>query len=111
MHAIALMASPDDIKQLKELFIALDANGDGTLTIKEIEQGLTELGVENKEAMIENIKLADTDGSGEIDYTEFIAATMSSKLYLNEKYLRAAFDMFDKDESGKVSHEEILRLL
>jgi len=54
--------------------------------------------------MLENIKLADIDGSGEIDYTEFIAATMDSKLYLNEKYLKAAFDMFDKDGSGKIEN-------
>ena len=53
----------------------------------------------------------DTDGSGEIDYTEFIAATMSSKMYLNEKYLRAAFNMFDKDGSGKITGDEILLLL
>lgn len=113
MHAVALMASPDDIKNLKSLFLQLDVNGDGTLTIPEITEGLKELGFDpaQKETMLENIKLADTDGSGEIDYTEFIAATMSSKMYMNEKYLRAAFDMFDKDGSGKVSGEEILRLL
>ena len=58
--------------------------------------------------MLENIKLADVDGSGEIDYTEFIAATMSKKMYLNEKYMKAAFDMFDKDGSGKVSGAEIV---
>ena len=34
---------------------------------------------------------ADTDGSGEINYTEFLAATMDAKLFMKEEYLRTAF--------------------
>jgi calcium-dependent protein kinase len=48
------------------------------------------------------LKAADTDGSGDINYTEFIAACIGSSIYLNEAYLKQAFDMFDKDKSGKI---------
>ena len=37
---------------------------------------------------MEILKNADTDGNGEIDYTEFIAATIDQNVYLNEVYLR-----------------------
>jgi calcium-dependent protein kinase len=57
------------------------------------------------------LKSADTDGSGEIDYTEFIAATIDANIYMREDYLRTAFDMFDTDKSGKIDNEEIVRLL
>lgn len=57
------------------------------------------------------MKSADTDGSGEINYTEFLAATMDAKLYMREDYLRAAFAMFDKDNSGKIDNDEIISLL
>lgn len=40
MTAIAVQASPDDIKDLKEIFLAIDKNGDGTLSFLEIEEGL-----------------------------------------------------------------------
>jgi len=57
------------------------------------------------------LKAADTDGSGEIDYTEFLAATIDERIYLREDYLRTAFNMFDKDGSGKIDNEEVLALL
>ncbi len=51
---------------------------------------------------------ADTDGSGSIDYTEFLAATMDAQIFMRDDYLRTAFDMFDRDKSGKIDKDEIL---
>ena len=53
------------------------------------------------------LKAADTDGSGEIDYTEFLAATMDPKIFMREDYLKTAFKMFDKDGSGYIDAHEI----
>jgi len=69
------------------MFLAIDKNGDGSLTFEEIDAGLRELNIENRAELLENMRAADTDGSGEIDYTEFLAATMDQKLYMNERYL------------------------
>lgn len=49
----------------------------------------------------------DIDGSGFIDYSEFVVATMNEKNLFSEKKLRAAFKMFDKDDSGSISKEEV----
>lgn len=57
------------------------------------------------------LKAADTDGSGEIDYTEFIAATIDPKIFMRDDYLKTAFSMFDKDGSGKIDASEIAVLL
>jgi calcium-dependent protein kinase len=54
---------------------------------------------------------ADTDGSGDINYTEFITATMDASVFLNEGYLKQAFNMFDKDKSGKIDQDEVVALL
>lgn len=89
--------------------MSLDVNGDGSLTFEELKIGLKDK--ENGDALMELMKSADTDGSGEINYTEFLAATMDAKLYMREEYLRAAFNMFDKDGSGKIDNEEIISLL
>ena len=78
MTAIAVQAGPDDIRELKEIFLAIDKNGDGSLTFEEIEEGLKRLNIPEHEQILENLKAADTDGSGTIDYTEFIAATLDS---------------------------------
>ena len=57
------------------------------------------------------LESADTDGSGEINYTEFLAATIDKNVFMRESYLKIAFDMFDKDGSGKIDNQEILALL
>ena len=38
----------------------------------------------------------DLNDNGSIDYTEFLAGCMRSKIYLKEDHLRAAFEFFDK---------------
>ena len=38
----------------------------------------------------------DTNLNGYIDYTEFLAGCMKSKIYLKEEYLKSAFCYFDK---------------
>ena len=89
--------------------MSLDKNGDGSLTLEELREGLK--GKENGETLLEIMKSADTDGSGEINYTEFIAATIDQTIFLREDYLRTAFDMFDKDGSGRIDNDEVIALL
>ena len=40
LTAISVQASPDDIRELKELFQSLDKNGDGCLNMEELRVGL-----------------------------------------------------------------------
>ena len=109
LTAIAVQASPDDIKELKETFKALDKNGDGTITFEELKAGLGHK--EQAETLIEMLKGADLDNSGSIDYTEFLAATLDAQIYMRDDYLKTAFDMFDKDGSGKIDKNEIISIL
>ena len=109
LTAISVQASPDDIRELKELFKSLDINGDGSLSLDELKKGLKDK--ENGDSIYEMLIAADTDGSGEINYTEFIAATIDQQVFMREDYLRTAFNMFDKDGSGTIDNEEVIALL
>jgi calcium-dependent protein kinase len=104
---IASRLNDSDIKKLKEIFNTLDQNKDGTLTLEEVKAGIGK--IENaKDLDFEGIfKSIDTDQSGAINYTEFLAATMDQKTYLKEERLYEAFRAFDKDGSGKISTEEV----
>lgn len=74
MTCIAVQASPDDIKELRDTFLALDKDGSGSISFDELEAGLGHK--ENAEQLISILRAADTDKSGQIDYTEFLAASM-----------------------------------
>ena len=73
--------------------MALDKDGSGSINFDELEAGLGHK--ENAESLISILKAADTDKSGSIDYTEFLAATMDQQTYMRNDYMRTAFNMFD----------------
>ena len=76
MTAIAVQANPNDIKELKNIFQAMDENGDGSLTLEELKHGLKDM--KNGQEILDLMAAADTDNSGTINYTEFLAATMDA---------------------------------
>jgi len=112
LHVIAGQMTDAQIKDLRETFIAMDVNGDGLLTAKELEEGMQKAGMEKLPAELEQIlKDVDSNGSGHIDYTEFLAATLDRKKYIAEDVCWAAFRVFDKDGSGSISRDELAQVL
>lgn len=76
---VATQLSHSKIQSLRQMFMAMDKNNDGSLSVAEIAHGLESAGValpRNLHDLLENV---DTDGSGVVDYTEFLAATMDKK--------------------------------
>lgn len=63
---------------------------------------------EEVERMFEAV---DTDRSGFIDYSEFVVAAMNERQLTSNDKLQAAFKMFDKDNSGIISADEIREVL
>merc|ERR1712157_434421 len=55
----------------------------------------------------EHSKDFDTDGSGTIDYTEFIAATIERNNLSSDACIRAAFNVIDTNGDGQITKEEL----
>ena len=49
----------------------------------------------------------DNDGSGQIDYTEFLQAAINKQSLLTRENIRKAFYYFDKDGSGIIERDEL----
>mmetsp|Transcript_66709 Transcript_66709/g.168284 ORF Transcript_66709/g.168284 Transcript_66709/m.168284 type:complete len:543 (+) Transcript_66709:108-1736(+) len=113
LHVIARQLDESQIKQLRHVFMDLDVNGDGHLTMSELSEGLrrSELQGNVPEDLNELLKSLDVDGSGQIDYTEFLAATLERRQCNNENICWAAFRVFDKNNDGKISQKELLEVL
>jgi len=53
------------------------------------------------------MSVADIDGSGEIDYSEWLVGTLNKKNLITDENLEKAFRYFDKDMSGVISIDEL----
>jgi len=112
LATIASQLNDDKIKALRETFVALDSNGDGLLTPAELKEGLEKAGLKEIPPDLQKImEEVDSDGSGVIDYTEFLAATLEKRQYLQEGVCWAAFRVFDKNGDGKISMQELHEVL
>ena len=110
---IASRISDKEIEDLKVVFRAFDEDNDGQISLEEFKKGLKKLTKVkiSEEKIVEYFNSIDTNKSGKIDYTEFIAATLDKKNYLQKGKLYEAFSMLDKNNKGKISKEEIKGIL
>eukprot|EP00927_Polykrikos_kofoidii_P047976 TRINITY_DN42235_c0_g1_i1.p1 TRINITY_DN42235_c0_g1~~TRINITY_DN42235_c0_g1_i1.p1 ORF type:complete len:636 (+),score=121.83 TRINITY_DN42235_c0_g1_i1:134-2041(+) len=104
------MLTEEDLRDTMRLFISLDDDGDGLLSLGELTARLKAAGavfVTDVEDIFE-----DTDqalGINSFSYTEFLAATIDWSKCLTETISWAAFCSFDKDGDGTISIEELTK--
>lgn len=96
------LASHEEFYELEVAFKNLDTNMDGRLSFEELTNGYRKYvpGVKDEE-INRIVEIVDADGSGEIDYWEFVVATIDKSKLLTEEKMKAAFTLFDKDGGGK----------
>jgi len=111
LTAIALQLQDSEISDLKKVFTAVDVNGDGTLTVAEIRAALDRASITLPPDFDSMVAEIDSDGSGSIDYMEFIAATMDRKVYNKRELCWRAFSVFDRDGDGRISLAEFSQVL
>merc|ERR1712232_939385 len=112
LHIIAKRLDSSEIHELMRMFDALDTNHDSTVTLHELKDGLEKMGnpeaLKNVREMFESI---DMDASKRIDYTELLAATLDFQETFQESRCWAAFRVFDRDNSGRISKKEVREVL
>ncbi|CAG9326197.1 unnamed protein product [Blepharisma stoltei] len=107
------LVTQEEKRELQKSFRMLDQNGDGRVSKNELLTIYKEvIGGMDSDAIVDRImKNVDTDGSGFIDYTEFIQATLNHEILFSKKNLEMAFRVFDKDGSGTITTDELRTML
>ena len=105
--------SASDAKDLKEIFSLLDQDHDGKISQTELMAEYCKIvGEKDAKKIVTSImNEVDSDHNGFIEYSEFLRANIDSRKIVSETNLKHAFRMFDQDHSGKISAEEIGRIL
>jgi Ca2+-binding EF-hand superfamily protein len=103
----------EEKKAIDEVFRTLDLNSDGQLTPDEIKIGYQEFYDKEltDEEVSEIVRRVDFRKTGAIDYSEFVVASMFERNLLDEKRLKAAFKMFDKDRDGYIDANNLKKVL
>ncbi|GMH39525.1 hypothetical protein BSKO_07423 [Bryopsis sp. KO-2023] len=102
----------EEIEGLKQMFMAIDTDRSGTITVDELKKGLMKKGSSVPDGEMHRImEDIDVDGNGVIDYEEFLAATMNVNKLENEEQLVKAFEHFDTDNSGYITRDELMEAL
>merc|ERR1719469_1534210 len=97
--------------ELRSQFEEMDINNDGTITLNELKQVLEDkFHVESHEADA-LFKRMDSDCDDKISYSEFLAATLQSRVGMNEDILRSTFKRFDVDGNGQITAGDLREIL
>ena len=101
-YFLAKISSEQDIIKLKHFFHELDVDNNGTLTIEEIEKGFKELNISITEEELKSIwEGLDFHKNGQIKYSEFLAAMVSSYEFQKEEKLWSVFNLFKEENKKK----------
>ena len=97
------------MQEFKEAFDIFDVDGGGTITAEELGEVMKSLGQKPTRAQLEAmVREIDADGDGAIDFPEFLTMMLRK---MNEgdpeRELRDVFTVFDKDQSGTISADEL----
>ncbi|KAI4378776.1 hypothetical protein MLD38_016209 [Melastoma candidum] len=100
---------------LLRVFQTFDRNGDGRITLEELEESLLNLGISvPREELADMIRGIDVNGNGCVDLDEFgsLYGLLSEERDADaEDDVREAFNVFDRDGDGFITVEELESVL
>ena len=96
-----------EVEKLWQAFSVFDVDGSGAISASELQEVMESLGQNPSSTELrEMIKEVDLDHSGSIDFDEF-KALMISRQGDSKSRLKLAFQVFDQDNSGQITVEEM----
>jgi calmodulin len=108
------MAAEDKVAEHQDVFAFFDKKGDGTISTSDLGTAMRALNLDPTEEEI-RLLIADVDseGNGSLDLNEFLSimAKYKSPKKETESDLLEAFKVFDKNESGVISADELKHIL
>eukprot|EP01070_Trichotokara_eunicae_P008135 Trichotokara_eunicae@DN5648_c0_g1_i3.p1 len=101
--------SDQQVREYRHAFTLFDSDGNGTIDAADLAKLLRSMGeAPSDDEITELVHFIDADGSGEIDFEEFMTI-MSTRIKDNdvEEEMRAAFSVFDSDGDGWITPQEL----
>ncbi|KAG5639631.1 Calcium-binding component of the spindle pole body (SPB) half-bridge [Sphagnurus paluster] len=104
--------SDEQKQEIKEAFELFDTDKDGCVDYHELKVGMRALGFDMKKAeVLKLLRDHDKTGHGLMDFEDF-AKIMSERILARDpmEEIRRAFQLFDDDNTGKISLRNLRRV-
>jgi len=104
--------SADEVQEVKDAFDLFDSDNSGAVSVQELVEAMQSLGLDQKnDAVFNMIKEIDTDGSGELEFAEWLemmTARLTNKTPKAD--IEKVFKLFDNDRTGEISLDNLKRV-
>ena len=107
----------DHVNEIRTIFEFFDTSGtaDGSISPEEMKNFLNRMGLyPSKTELHEMFQLFDSNGTGNIDFPEFLSLMTRDieKVYTpDNQVLKDAFSLFDRNGDGIVTKQELIEVL
>eukprot|EP00349_Pseudokeronopsis_sp_Brazil_P000229 CAMPEP_0202959636 /NCGR_PEP_ID=MMETSP1396-20130829/3816_1 /ASSEMBLY_ACC=CAM_ASM_000872 /TAXON_ID= /ORGANISM="Pseudokeronopsis sp., Strain Brazil" /LENGTH=411 /DNA_ID=CAMNT_0049678309 /DNA_START=310 /DNA_END=1551 /DNA_ORIENTATION=- len=103
------MLEDEEIQKYRKLYLKLDENKDGLLELEQLNSLLSPY--LSKQQIEKIFKAMDLDQSGKIQFSEFLASTISQAVFLQEQNLKDAFNSLDTDLKGYFTIQDLINVV
>lgn len=112
LQVIAEQLTETELIGLRATFDSMDANKDGKLTYHELQQALEHQGFDMlKDELMSIMNGLGLDDSNEIQYSEFLAATMDMNYAIRDENILRAFQSFDANGKGELTIKDLIEVM
>eukprot|EP01017_Pseudomicrothorax_dubius_P003551 TRINITY_DN10537_c0_g1_i2.p1 TRINITY_DN10537_c0_g1~~TRINITY_DN10537_c0_g1_i2.p1 ORF type:complete len:413 (-),score=84.82 TRINITY_DN10537_c0_g1_i2:166-1347(-) len=106
LRVFAGLMTETDLKQLNDAFREMDKDGTGLIHVWELKEAMRSLGYTDTQEEINKIVIQMSYGeSHQINYRDFIAATLAQEKFLTKEKVWAIFKHFDTDNTNSITKE------
>lgn len=93
-------------ERIVEMFETFDKDRGGTLTIDELKDTFTEVGLDDEDLVLKIFDRLDVDSNGALSFSEFAAGVLLIFQDILEDRLQALFSEYDVDKDGALDTDE-----
>ena len=116
LMTLAYTLDKGSLVMMRDLFLNIDLNHEGTITLSEFRTALRKCEPDDKNGLTEDLiseifNGVDQDNSGRIHYAEFLAAVAESQGLITMERLADAFDRIDSQGKGYISRKDLCSIL
>jgi calcium-dependent protein kinase len=107
LSMMAHHVSSPDLEQIQETFLSLDIDKTGTISRNSFRVALSgrlDLGEEEIGRLFDCV---DTEHDGEIQFSEFTAAVMQSRVKIDKKLIWETFELFNVSRTGHITRADL----